>query len=304
MVGEIRIPLAGQRFAIASRLFAYRYPGVRCEKSDPAPAMYRGGPRSLVDTGASRDDCRHPVCSLPIKWGKSSLVYSRRGDVERRALIREGEEGWLCGTGCLRVRFGSGIIDPLYASFYLGHPDVRAWIVRHAIGATMPNLNTGILSALPFVLPPLDEQRAIASVLGALDDKIELNRRMNATLEAMARALFTSWFVDFDPVRAKSEGRTPYGMDAATASLFPATFTDSPLGPIPAGWRVAPLPNVVAVNPPRTLRKGETATYLDMKNMPTSGHRASDWTNRAFGSGMKFNNGDTLLVGHAANGWQ
>ena len=74
MAGQIRIPLAGQRFAIASRLFAYRYPGVRCEKSDPAPTMYRGGPRSLVDTGASRDDCRHPVCSLPIKWGKSSQV--------------------------------------------------------------------------------------------------------------------------------------------------------------------------------------------------------------------------------------
>ncbi len=87
-------------------------------------------------------------------------------------------------------------------------------------------------------LPPLAEQKAIAAVLGALDDKIELNRRMNATLEAMARALFQSWFVDFDPVRAKLDGRQPIGLDAATAALFPAHFQDSPIGPVPKGWKV------------------------------------------------------------------
>jgi len=86
-------------------------------------------------------------------------------------------------------------------------------------------------------LPPLAEQKAIAAVLGAFDDKIELNRRMNATLEAMARALFQSWFVDFDPVRAKLDGRQSTGLDPATAALFPATFQDSPLGQIPKGWK-------------------------------------------------------------------
>jgi len=125
------------------------------------------------------------------------IVYSRRGDIERRALITKKEDGWLCGTGCLRVRFGaSDFIDPQYASFYLGDLSVREWIVRHAIGATMPNLNTSILSALPFVVPPLSEQRAIAGILGALDDKIEVNRRMNITLEAMARAVFTEMVKD------------------------------------------------------------------------------------------------------------
>jgi type I restriction enzyme, S subunit len=137
------------------------------------------------------------------------IIYSRRGDVEKRALIREREEGWFCGTGCLKVLLGSGVVDPLFASLFLGHPAIREWIVRHAVGATMPNLNTAIMSAVPFALPPLAEQKAIAAVLGALDDKIELNRRMNATLEAMARALFESWFVDFDPVRAKLDGRPP-----------------------------------------------------------------------------------------------
>jgi len=105
------------------------------------------------------------------------IVYSRRGDVEKRALIRSREEGWLCGTGCLKVRLGSGIVDPLFASFWLGHPSIKEWIVRHAVGATMPNLNTAIMSAVPFALPPPSEQKAIASVLGTLDDKIELNRR-------------------------------------------------------------------------------------------------------------------------------
>ncbi|MBF0503439.1 MAG: restriction endonuclease subunit S [Candidatus Riflebacteria bacterium] len=173
------------------------------------------------------------------------IVYSRRGDVEKRALIREREDGWFCGTGCLKVRLGSGVVDPLFASMFLGHPCIREWIVRHAIGATMPNLNTSIMSAVPFVVPPLAEQKAIARILGTLDDKIELNRKMNATLESMARALFQSWFVDFDPVRARLDGRTPVGMDKATADLFPAAFQDSALGHIPQGWSVEPVGEVV-----------------------------------------------------------
>ncbi len=100
------------------------------------------------------------------------------------------------------------------------------------------------IEAFTFRLPPLPEQKAIARILGTLDDKIELNRRMNATLEAMARALFQSWFVDFDPVHAKAAGRPPSGMDAPTAALFPAGFQDSPLGEIPAGWGVKSLDDI------------------------------------------------------------
>jgi type I restriction enzyme S subunit len=104
-------------------------------------------------------------------------------------------------------------------------------------GSRTPILNKSGFADFRVELPPLPEQKAIASILGALDDKIELNRRMNATLESMARALFQSWFVDFDPVRAKLDGRQPAGLDPATAALFPAVFQDSPLGPIPSGWR-------------------------------------------------------------------
>jgi len=105
-------------------------------------------------------------------------------------------------------------------------------------------------------------QKAIAAVLGALDDKIELNRRMNATLEAMARALFQSWFVDFDPVRAKLDGRQPAGLDAATAALFPAHFQDSPLGHIPQGWQVKMLGETIE------LAYGKPLKAEDRKNGP------------------------------------
>ncbi len=112
-------------------------------------------------------------------------------------------------------------------------------------GSVYTNVSKSRFEEIELTLPPLTEQKAIAAVLGALDDKIDLNRQMNATLEAMARALFQSWFVDFDPVRAKMEGRQPAGMDAESAALFPEHFEDSELGEIPRGWEVANLGSVL-----------------------------------------------------------
>jgi type I restriction enzyme, S subunit len=109
---------------------------------------------------------------------------------------------------------------------------------------------------LKVTVPPLAEQKAIAAVLGALDDKIELNRRMNATLEAMARALFQSWFGDFDPVRAKLDGRKPDGLDKPTAALFPSDFHETDLGQIPRGWEVG--------------RLGDLCTLKRGHDLPTS----------------------------------
>ncbi len=104
-------------------------------------------------------------------------------------------------------------------------------------GSAQPSLNCNFVHPIPVVIPPPAEQRAIAGVLGALDDKIELNRRLNETLEAMAQALFKSWFVNFDPVRAKAEGCDP-GLPEPIADLFPARFVDCELGEIPEGWEV------------------------------------------------------------------
>ncbi|MDQ3314477.1 MAG: restriction endonuclease subunit S, partial [Verrucomicrobiota bacterium] len=121
--------------------------------------------------------------------------------------------------------------------YYVLHFD-NARLSDYAAGTTQKNLLLKDLRAFSVSIPPLAEQKAIAAVLGALDDKIELNRRMNATLEAMARALFQSWFVDFDPVRAKLDARTPACLDPSTAALFPNEFEDSALDSIPRGWRV------------------------------------------------------------------
>jgi type I restriction enzyme S subunit len=127
------------------------------------------------------------------------------------------------------------------------------------------NVSKSRFEAIELALPPLAEQRAIASVLGALDDKIELNRRMNATLEAMARALFQSWFVDFDPVRAKQEGRKPTGMDDATAAMFPASFQESVVGRIPLGWTCRTLGDVIDLSsgvPYEAKYKGDTGNPM------------------------------------------
>jgi len=174
--------------------------------------------------------------------------------------------------------------------------EYRHEVISSATGTTVKHTSPERIKAFEFCLPPLPEQKAIAHILGTLDDKIELNRRMNETLEAMARAIFKSWFVDFDPVRAKMEGRQPSNMDAETAAPFPDSFEDSPLGKIPKGWRVSTMPDVVEINPTRSLSKGEIAPYLDMQNMLTQGHRPAAWVNRPFGSGTKFTNGDTLLA--------
>ena len=108
-------------------------------------------------------------------------------------------------------------------------------------GATRQALTKLMIENLEVHLPHLAEQKRIAGILGALDDKIELNRKMNETLEEMTKALFKSWFVDFDPVHAKAERRQPAGMDKATADLFPDSFVDSELGKIPSGWKAGSL---------------------------------------------------------------
>ncbi len=176
------------------------------------------------------------------------IVFSRVGSVDRRALVRKSENGWLFSSRCLRVRPNPKYIDSSYLSYFFGLPSFKEHIRRIAVGATMPSLNTSILSDLDIILPPLPEQKAIAHILGTLDDKIELNQQMNQTLEAMARAIFKSWFVDFEPVRAKMEGKQPVGMDTATANLFPNSFEESELGLIPNGWRVGTFANLAEIN--------------------------------------------------------
>ena len=183
--------------------------------------------------------------------------------------------------------------DPQYLYYWLTHNTEE--LERHASGSTFRELSGTSLKGIRLQLPPLHEQRRIARILGALDDKIELNRRMSQTLEAMAQALFKSWFIDFDPVRAKAEGR-PTNLPPYLDQLFPDTYQDSELGLVPEGWKAGTLGAVIEVNPRRTIKRGQTATHVEMAALPTSGPQVTKWTHRVFTSGSRFTRGDTLLA--------
>ena len=219
------------------------------------------------------------------------LLFCVRGSTTGR--MNWADQDYAIGRGIAAIRHKRG---------QQYQPFVRAVIeyslpslLKQATGSTFPNVSARQLAGVSW--PPLElpEQRAIAHVLGTLDDKIELNRRMNETLEAMARALFKSWFVDFDPVRAKMEGRDT-GLPEYLVDLFPGRLVDSEMGEIPEAWEVTTLEEHIEVNPRRSLRRGQTAPYLPMAKMPTRGHMPDPVAVRPFGSGMRFANGDTLVA--------
>lgn len=128
---------------------------------------------------------------------EGDIVYSRRGDVTQKALIGKREVGYFCGTGCLLLRPGKKI-DSEFLTYHLSTQSNQKWIMKQAVGATMPNLNTTILSNVPLRVPDLGVQKKIAAVLSALDAKIDCNNRINAELETMAKTLYDYWFVQFD----------------------------------------------------------------------------------------------------------
>lgn len=194
------------------------------------------------------------------------------------------------------LRGKAGFLDSTYLLYLLQSEATQDQLKSRATGTTVLGIKQRELRKVSIRVPPLQFQLDAAATLKALDDRITLLRETNATLEAIAQALFKSWFVDFDPVRAKMEGRAPEGMDEATAGLFPDSFEETELGVVPRGWRMLPLAEAVEINPKRILKKGELATYLDMASVNTQGHTVEAATQREMGSGSKFVNGDTLLA--------
>jgi type I restriction enzyme S subunit len=167
------------------------------------------------------------------------VLLSHNATVGRVAIMPDFKGRILIGTSLTYFRLNPSQINPRYLAAYFSGTDFQNQLAAVMSQTTRNQVPITSQRRLTIVLPPLDEQKAIAAVLGPLDDKIELNRRMNATLEAMPRALFQSWFVDFDPVRAKQEGRPPAGLHDPTAALFPDSFD----GEIPKGWKLAQIGN-------------------------------------------------------------
>ena len=200
----------------------------------PTPEQYTTDPRKLARTG--------------------DLLFCVRGSTTGR--MNWADQEYAIGRGVAAIRHRD---EPALQPFVRGAIEVELpELLTQATGSTFPNISARQLAAVPYPNLRTTEQRAIARVLGALDDKIELNRRMSATLEAMARALFKSWFVDFEPVRAKMEGR-PSGLPPALDALFPASFEASELGQIPSGWGVRSLDRVAETVRGRSYRSAELA---------------------------------------------
>ena len=166
------------------------------------------------------------------------IVIARTGNSTGENYIYNSDEDAVYASYLIRFRVNPSKACPQYVWYNLRSRRWWGFVNGSKTGSAQAGANAKVLGRFEFLLPPVPEQKAIAHILGSLDDKIDLNRKMNETLDAMARAIFKSWFVDFDPVRAKAEGRQPEGMDAETAKLFPDSFVESELGLIPKGWKV------------------------------------------------------------------
>ena len=191
------------------------------------------------------------------------------------------------------LRGKNGFLDNTFLKYLLLDNSVQNLLKSKSTGTTVTGIKQRELRKIKLSFPPFSEQQAIAHILGTLDDKIELNRRQNATLEAVAQAIIKESFVDFGPVRAKMEGRQPEGMSREIADLFPDRLDDEGK---PEGWEWAVLSDCCEINPKRVLQKNKYASYLDMSNMPTTNALPHKWNMRNFTSGMKFMNGDTLIA--------
>lgn len=238
------------------------------------------------------------------------LLYSREGTYFGIAAEVPPDTRVCLGQRMVLLRPDNDGLNSRYLRYWLNSPVLSAHIHGQRDGTVAERLNLPTIRALPVPIAPRSIQDRIADILGSIDDKIELNRRMNETLETMVRRLFRSWFVDFDPVHAKAAVRREHPkwdntrvsrealpkLDPAIAEAFPDDFEDSELGLIPKGWRAMPVPDAIDVNPKRAIKKGTEVRWLDMANMPTSSARALGYEVREYKSGTRFTNGDTLVA--------
>jgi type I restriction enzyme, S subunit len=239
-VAEIALPdgVAGGPFGselVRSDYVPFGVPvirGVNLGSSDQ-----RFGARDFVFVSPEKADALARNLAIP-----GDIVVTQRGTLGQVGLVPQiGFDRFVISQSQMRLRCDPKKADPRFIYYCLLHPETIQYIKANAVAAGVPHINLGFFRAMQLLLPSLQEQHVIAQILSTLDDKIELNRQMNETLEAMARALFKSWFVDFDPVRCKAENRHPIGMDAETAKLFPTEFEESELGKVPKGWCVTRL---------------------------------------------------------------
>lgn len=274
-----------------------------------------------------KDDQR--TMGIPVYGSNGIYTYSDSALVQQHAVIigRKGSVGkvhlstekcWISDTAFYVIK------DSLDESYFVYYLLSSLGLENMNTDAAVPGLNRDNAHRLEIKIPNTIEKRInLVEPLIKLDQKIHLNNQINQTLESIAQAIFKSWFIDFDPVRAKiaakQEGKDPelaamcaisgkneeelqqmseddFAELQATAALFPDELVESELGEVPKGWEVGKLQEVIDFNPRRTLKKDSLAPYLDMKNVRTQGHLVDEVILRNMTSGTKFINGDTLLA--------
>jgi type I restriction enzyme S subunit len=195
-------------------------------------------------------------------------VVSSSGTLGRVATVQTEDLPCCLNTSVIRMRPANDRLERGYLKYFLLSDYYKSQIFAFANGSAQLNYGPSHLKQMEIIAPPVADQKAIAHILGTLDDKIELNRKTNETLEAMAKALFKSWFVDFDPVRAKAEGR-PTGLPGEISDLFPDSFEDSEMGEIPSGWRDGEIQDVAELNPETWGSRNQplSVRYLDLSNV-------------------------------------
>lgn len=240
------------------------------------------GERFIIEDNISRISTSDAKRLRRYQLSLGDIIYSRRGDIEKCALIKPENVGALCGTGCIRVRPNSIKVMPLFLSLYLGQPHVRKWIVSHAVGATMPNLNSDILKQLPIKLPSIAEQNKIAAILDALDAKIALNKKINASLEAMAKTLYDYWFVQFD---FPDEYGKPYKSSGGKMIYSSELGRD-----IPTDWAVDTLEGKITIT--RGISYSTETLSANAKGIPMINLASVDRKRNYIPNGLKFFIGD------------
>jgi len=230
---------------------------------------------------------------------RGDVIFTHAGNIGQVAYIPDtsGYTRYVISQRQFYMRCNRAKVLPEFITYFFKTHEGQHKLLANRSSTGVPSIARPVtyLRSIEIPVPPLSVQQRIAHILGTLDDKIELNRRMNRTLEHMAAAIFKSWFIDFDPVRAKAEGQDT-GLPEEISDLFPDSFEDSEIGPIPKGWKLVDLPDAIEVNPIRRIARGTPAPHVEMKAMPTKLSRPVGWPLRKFTSGSKFKNGDVLLA--------
>ncbi|MCD1655507.1 restriction endonuclease subunit S [Treponema zuelzerae] len=228
---------------------------------------------------------------------KEDLVFPHRGSIGEVGVVPPNPDRYVISSSLMMLRCDKTKALSDYLYYFFKSSKGKFELLKNASQVGTPGIGQPLSSLrdIEISLPPLSEQYKISQILSSLDAKMELNRTTNQTLEEIAKALFKSWFVDFDPVYAKTRGEHPVGMDDATAALFPDNLVESELGLIPQGWEIKPITQLLLFNPATKMAK-KNARYIDMKNIPIAGPAVIDMTYREFTSGSKFVNGDTIFA--------